>query len=70
MKEFEKFNSKRGIDHRMRFSGATQFRAYIEQEREDTWEAALGWAKREAISSDERGDISRKIINRELSGGD
>ena len=25
----------------MRFSGPTQFRAYIEQEREDTWRAAL-----------------------------
>lgn len=44
MNEFEKFNSKRGIDHRMRFSGAAQFRAYIEQEREDTWIKALEWA--------------------------
>jgi len=68
MKEFEKFNSKRGIDHCMRFSGAAQFRAYIEQEREDTWKVALGWVKREAISLDERGDSSRNVINRELNG--
>jgi hypothetical protein len=27
---------------------------------------ALEWVKREAISLDERGDISRNVINREL----
>ena len=32
------------------------------------WQAALEWVKREAISLDERGDISREIINRELKG--
>lgn len=41
MKEFERFNSKRGIDCRIRYSGAAQFGAYVEQEREDTWKAAL-----------------------------
>ena len=30
------------------------------------WRAALEWVKREAISLDERGDISRVVINREL----
>ena len=33
---------------------------------EQVWRAALEWVKREAISSDERGDISRKIINEEI----
>ncbi len=30
------------------------------------WREALEWVKKEAISLDERGDISRDIINREL----
>jgi len=30
------------------------------------WKAALEWVKREAISLDERGDVSRNVINREL----
>lgn len=33
---------------------------------EKYWKAALEWVKREAISLDGRGDISREIINREL----
>ncbi len=40
------------------------------KQRKHTWRAALEWVKREAISLDERGDISRGIINRELKGGD
>lgn len=38
------------------------------QQRRIGRKAALEWVKREAISLDERGDISRNIINRELSG--
>jgi len=30
------------------------------------WKAALEWVKREAISLDERVDVSRNVINREL----
>ena len=66
MKEFEKFNGKRGIDHRMRFSGAAQFRAYIEQEREDTWKAALQWMLDDLDYSIEHKEIGDKL-DRELS---
>ena len=43
MTEFESWNKLRGIDFRIRFSPPKQFEAYIEQEREDSWEAALRW---------------------------
>ena len=33
---------------------------------EAVWRACCEWIKKEAISLDERGDISREIINREL----
>lgn len=66
MKVFEEFNSKRGIDHRMRFSGAAQFRAYIEQEREDAWKAALEWIKYEGVISDY--ELASKLIKDELDG--
>ena len=33
---------------------------------EEVWKAALEWVKKEAISLDERGNMSRNIINREL----
>ena len=42
MKAFEKWNAKRGVDFRMRYSSASQFKAYIEQEREDAYRAAFG----------------------------
>lgn len=66
MKEFETFNRKRGIDHRMRFSSAAQFRAYIEQEREDTWKAALEWMLKGLDYSQEHKEIKDKIYE-ELS---
>ena len=44
MKEFDNWNKLRGVDFRIRFSPPKQFEAYIEQEREDTWEEALKWA--------------------------
>jgi len=34
---------------------------------QEIWKAALEWVKREAISLDERGDISRTVIDRELN---
>ena len=40
---------------------------YYEPTAKMGWKVALDWVKREAISLDERGDVSRKIIEEELA---
>lgn len=65
MTEFENWNKLRGIDFRMRFSTPRQFEAYIEQEREDSYAAALEWAlsifNSNIYSSDNTDDMSKVV---------
>ena len=56
MKQFEKCLEKVG--------GGDPF--CCEPLAEVIWRECLEWVKKEAISLDERGDISRGVINREL----
>jgi len=39
---------------------------YDRTKTKKAWRAALEWVKKEAISLDERGNISRRIIDKEL----
>ncbi|KKN26359.1 hypothetical protein LCGC14_0875440 [marine sediment metagenome] len=64
MKQFDKWYE--GEVGPINFPGIKEFY----EARKKTWRAALGWVKKEAISLDERGDISREIIDRELKGDD
>ncbi len=57
MEAFEKWWEKQEVSQ---YNPGAQF-AY-----EEGWRAALEWVKQEAISLDERGDISRNIIEKEL----
>ena len=45
MKEFEKWNIEHPIDSRYRDTPIKQFKAFIKEEQEKAWRAALEWAK-------------------------
>jgi hypothetical protein len=66
MNEFESWNKLRGIDFRVRFSPPKQFEAYIEQEREDAWEAALKRAKSRIDYANAGNDLIDWIFEEEL----
>ena len=43
MQEFEKWNIEHPVDSRYRDTPINQFKAFIEEEREIVWRAALKW---------------------------
>ena len=66
MTEFENWNKLRGIDFRIRFSPPKQFEAYIEQEWEDSWEAALKLVKSRIEYANAGNDMIDWIFEEEL----
>ena len=71
MKQHQKWlNGVLSAEGAKRFESETRdvntFDQFIDIVSETAWRGALEWVKKEAISLDERGDISRGIINREL----
>lgn len=64
MKECERLIVELPVDDG--YDGCLTLIAVEEQGFRKGWRAALEWTKKEAIASDERGDINRVVINREL----
>lgn len=65
MKNLEKWKSENFKPEKNLVDSKDYLCGYVDG-LEAGYQAALEWVKKEAISLDERGDISRGVINREL----